>query len=160
MNPTTFLSLAIDPALQLLPGKMQRREARVMLLAIALQESRLQHRRQIRGPARGYFQFEHGGGVAGVLRHPATRPHIEQVCRDLDYPADVDACYIAIEHNDVLAAAFARLNLWWLPTPLADNEQDGWHQYLAAWRPGKPHPGTWPDLYRQAVMTVTNGSPT
>ena len=51
-----------------------------MLLAIGLQESRLTHRRQIGGPARGLWQFERGGGVAGVLRHAASRDHALSVC--------------------------------------------------------------------------------
>ena len=47
----------LDPAAKLLPG-MDSAKARVMLLAIGLQESRFEHRRQIGGPARGFWQFE------------------------------------------------------------------------------------------------------
>ena len=55
--------------------------ARVMLYAIGLQESNLQHRFQIslrsngerfRGPARGLWQFEKGGGVSGVVNHRSS----------------------------------------------------------------------------------------
>ena len=150
MDAPLALTLAINPALRLLPDRMTSRDARVMLLAIALQESRLQYRAQIRGPARGYWQFERGGGVAGVLGHSASKPHIEEICRQLDVPARAGDCYIAIECNDVLAAAFARLLLWTLPYPLPTDTDRAWQQYIDAWRPGKPHPATWPALYAQA----------
>ena len=48
-----------------LPDRMLSDEAVTMMLAIGYQESRFEHRRQIRGPARGFWQFEHGGGVVG-----------------------------------------------------------------------------------------------
>ena len=41
--------LAIEPALRLLPAALDTPEARVMLIAIGLQESRLVHRRQLVG---------------------------------------------------------------------------------------------------------------
>jgi len=46
---------AILPALAILPAKMDTPQARVMLLAIGLQESEFAHRRQMgNGPARGF----------------------------------------------------------------------------------------------------------
>ena len=45
---------AVRPALALLPAAMNTPQARCMLLAIGLQESRFVHRRQIGGPARGF----------------------------------------------------------------------------------------------------------
>src|SRR5699024_10369063 len=56
----------LDPALSLLPAVMDTHQARVMLLAIALQESDLAYREQIGGPAHGLWMFERGGGVKGV----------------------------------------------------------------------------------------------
>ncbi|MGL5703631.1 MAG: hypothetical protein ACRCW5_11040, partial [Cetobacterium sp.] len=53
-----FIETIINPALELLPSKMNSDKAKVMLLAIGLQESRLIHRRQIRGPAKSFLQFE------------------------------------------------------------------------------------------------------
>lgn len=154
-DPALLLQIAIVPALSsLMPGKMDTVDARVMLLAIALQESRIEHRVQIGGPARGYWQFERAG-IAGVLRHHATRPHIEVVCRSLNYRASTGVCYAAVQHNDVLAAVFARLNLWWLPQKLANNVDDGWYQYIEAWRPGKPQPDTWAECYDLATRINT-----
>lgn len=118
-----------------------------MLVAIAYQESGLRHRKQVRGPARGWWQFE-VNGVIGVVAHHATSRYAAECCNDLGYedatPAELQE---AIEHNDVLAAVFARLNLYWLPQPMADSEQEGWLQYKAAWNPGKPHPERWTESW-------------
>lgn len=158
MTPEFFLNCALRPALVLLPAELDSPAARAMILAICLQESRLQHRRQIKGPARGYAQFELGGGVRGVLNHPATKPHIQRVLAALDYPPTADAarCWELIEHNDVLAAAFARLLLWTLPDRLPGRTEpnEGWDQYIEAWRPGKPHRDTWDVCYARAWATI------
>lgn len=153
MSPELFTRLAIGPALSLLPPQMDSRAARVMVLAICLQESRLMHRRQIGGPARGFAQFE-VAGVRGVLTHRASRAHALAAMERLCYEPTVAAAYDAIEHNDMLAVIFARLLLWTLPQPLPDDAEEGWRQYLEAWRPGKPHPKTWHGHYSTAVVTL------
>ena len=72
---------AIDDAFALLPPKMDSAAARVLVLAVALQESGFTARRQYgNGPARGYWQFEAGGGVIGVLAHHSTATHARIVC--------------------------------------------------------------------------------
>lgn len=157
MTPALLLSLVIDPALSLLPSKMTSTEARALLVAIALQESGLRHRRQLGGgPARGWWQFERDGGVAGVIAHHATRPTIGAVLETLRYPVYAEACHTAIEHNDILAACFARCLLWTLPRrlPTKHDPEGGWLAYLAAWRPGKPHPGTWNSYHAVAWDVV------
>ena len=158
MTPEFFIEHALSPALKLLPPNMDTPAARAMVVAICLQESRLKHRRQVGGPARGYAQFEQGGGVRGVLTHPASKPHIRVVLDMLDYDpnSDAAACYIAIEHNDILAAAFSRLLLWTLPgsLPVRNAPGQGWTQYISAWRPGKPHRDTWDAFYEQAWEAV------
>lgn len=135
----------------LLPPKLDSAEAKAMLMAIAMQESRWDHRRQIGGPASGFWQFEFGG-IRGVLNHRASKPLITAVLERLDYDHAPDTSYAAIEHNDVLAFAYARCLLWTLPDPLPGRgeAEEGLRQYLEAWRPGKPHPGTWPVFYKQA----------
>lgn len=147
---------AIAPALALLPARMSSREAEVQMLAIGLQESRFQHRRQIGGPARGFWQFEQGGGVRGVLRHSASREHALAVCRIRNVIATEGAVYAALEHDDVLAAAFARLLLWTDPKalPALGDEQAAWDLYLRTWRPGKPHRHTWDALYAKALEAI------
>ena len=152
MKLSDVLQVVIFPGLALLPRRMYSPEAIAMLLAIGLQESRFTHRRQIGGPARGFYQFERGGGVAGVLRHYQTREVINNILDRLQYARDTDTSYAAIEHNDALATVYARLLLWTLPGPLPgpDDAAKAWEQYLEAWRPGKPHRQTWGDFYRQA----------
>lgn len=149
----------LPAAYALLPAPMASVEASALVLAIALQESRLTHRRQIGGPARGFLQFERAG-VRGVLRHAASRPAIVSVLRTLQYqPEDEDAAYLAIEHNDVLAVCFGRCLLWTLPgrLPGPDEAALGWNQYLDAWQPGKPHRETWDGCYRDAWTHVLHG---
>lgn len=146
---------AIGPALLLLPAYMNTPEARLMLLAIGLQESRFEYRRQKgNGPARGYWQFEHGGGVVGVFKHHDTHEFLRLLCRDRDCNFDTRAIYEQIEHDDVLAAGLARLLLYSDPKPLpkVGETKASWDYYIRNWRPGKPHPKTWPGLYAEALQ--------
>jgi len=159
MTTGLFLRTAIEPALALLPEAMHTPEARALVLAIALQESRLRHRRQIGGPARGYCQFEQGGGCTGVLTHRASTVHAQVICTALDVTPTPAAVYAALEFQDLLAASFARLLLWTDPEALPtdqgmDGAEAGWRIYLRTWRPGKPHEGTWPECYARAWSTV------
>lgn len=158
MNSDWFLKNVIIAAEQYLPVKMSSPASRAMSLAIALQESRCKHRAQIGGPAKGYWQFEQGGGIRGVLTHPLSREHIRAVLTALDYGPDADsaACYAAIQHNDALAACFARLLLWTLPgaLPGKGDTQGGWDTYISAWRPGKPHRASWDAFYLEAWQKV------
>lgn len=152
----------LDAALVGLPAIMDTPQARVQLIAIALQESRLKHRDQIvkgkkpgvKGPALGLWQFEKGGGVRGVLRHPASRKH-------LPYGQDEEqALWLLLECDDTLAAQLARLLLWTDPRPLPvrGDAASGWNYYIRNWRPGKPHPQTWGAFWREAEALVY-GSP-
>lgn len=128
-----------------------------MLLAIGLQESALIYRRQFgNGPARGLWQFERGGGVAGVLQHRATAGFAADLCAVLDVRADPLEVWNQMERDDVLAAGFARLLLWSDPSPLPKiGDVDGaWELYLRTWRPGKPHVHAWRDNYNRAVEFV------
>lgn len=129
--------------------------ARVMLLSIGLQESRFEHRKQIGGPARGFWQFENGGGVKGVLTHVASSKEIERILARLEISkTDV---YTAIAWHDPLAAVMARLLLYTdrrpLPSPYASSE-DAWQYYLSIWRPGKPHRDSWDACHKQAVDLI------
>ena len=151
-----ILTTIIEPALRILPPMMTSDAAKAMLLAIGMQESRLTHRKQINGPARGLWQFERGGGVAGVLRHPATQAHAATLCWRCGNAGTTAAVYHQLEHDDVLAAGFARLLLWTLPgvLPVRGQAEEGWRQYIAAWRPGKPHRHTWDKFYEDAWEVV------
>lgn len=158
MTIADAIRAAVAPALALLPEAMDTLPARAMLVAIALQESELEHRRQVNGPARGFWQFELGGGVRGVLAHAQTERLARQTCERLNYPPHLDVVHAAIEHNDVLAAVFARLLLWTLPGRLPGGPVEteaSYGQYIDGWRPGKPKPGRWPSRYHRAWQAVT-----
>jgi len=131
--------------LSVLGGPVSTVNARRLLLAIAVQESGLEHRKQVGGPARGWWQFESGGGVKGVMTHPATQKAAEAVCNHLRIPFTRTSVYTALAFNDPLAAAFARLLLYPDPhqIPGSDAEEDAWQYYIRNWRPGKPSRARW-----------------
>lgn len=155
MTPGLFLDLALAPALRLLPSRMDTPEARALIVAIALQESKLLARRQFGGPARSYLQFELSG-IRGVLTHRATSALAAGICEAVDVAATAASVYVAIEYHDVLACVFGRLLLWTLPAPMPgrDNNEEAWQQYLAAWRPGKPRSADWSANFARAWALV------
>ena len=151
---------AINPALALLPPQMTSDAARVLLLAIGLQESQFLTRVQMAGgPARGWWQFEHGtpatrGGVTGVYLHKATAELLNHVCNQRGHAFVVTDIYNALTWDDVLAAALARLLMWTDPHPLPTDSAGGWDMYMRTWRPGKPHPARWPGFFARAADQV------
>lgn len=169
-----ILKNAVIPALQLLPEKMDSPAARVMLLAIGLQESRFTERRQLVGkppkpigPAKSFWQGEKGGGmVHGVRMHPATRDAAEYLYRVRGVQSRDEAIWDAIEYDDVLAAGLARLLLWSDPgrLPAEGDEGRAWALYLRTWRPGAYDRGSsgqraqlrakWASHYARAVAEV------
>ncbi|MBF8676231.1 hypothetical protein IRZ53_17700 [Pseudomonas fulva] len=128
----------IRQGLALLPPQMGIRPARVLMYAISLQENPKRYEQQVGGPARGDYQFEKGGGVRGVMTHPASKALAQDVCRARGVAFDAEAIYQAIGRDPILAAALARLLIWTDPKPLpaATDEQGAWDLYLRTWRPG------------------------
>lgn len=146
MDLSTVITKIINPGLALLPLAMDDEKAIVMLLTIGQQESRFEHRRQMgNGPARGFWQFERGGGVKGVMTHHTTTGHAHRLCSELDVPWDAAAIWAALETNDLLACGFARLLLYSDPKKLPSvwDQDAAWDLYARTWRPGKPHRETW-----------------
>lgn len=133
------------------------------MLAIALQESGLNHRRQLvggteSGPATSFWQFERGGGCRGVMTHPATAKHMERVCADYNIEPSAYSLWQAMQYQDIVAAIAARLLIYTLPHALPTTAEQGWQQYIEAWRPGKPHPQTWADHWETADKVVREAS--
>lgn len=140
---------AVNESYKLLPLKMDSPFARVNQAAIGQQESGYLVRRQYgNGPARGYWQFEEGGGVKGVMEHKSTAELARSVCHARGVPFVRRAVWEALETDDVLAAAFCRLLMWTDSGKLPTNEADGWAMYARTWRPGKPHPDKWPASWK------------
>lgn len=166
MSPLIFDQYITTAALNLFDLKFSTPQAQAMILAIGLQESDFKHRRQLigfhrnwweslKGPAAGYFQFERIG-IRGVLEHHTTGDMARTVLKILGYPEDVDAIHRGLVHNDMLAAAFARLALYRIPDRLPEKGEYvyAWQQYLEVWRPGKPHPDRWPERFADAWRIV------
>lgn len=159
ISPMSLLTDYIDPALFALSIQSNvpvSDEARVECLTIAGQESNWQYRKQIGGPARSFWQFEKGGGVAGVLSHGASAAKIKTFCGALLIDCTTDTVYEAMAWNDFLGAAMARLLLWTdaAALPKLGDVQGGWDYYLRNWRPGAPHPDQWPGHYQKALDLV------
>ena len=166
MTLSEIRARAIKPALALLPARMSSPEAEVMLLAIGLQESRFEHRRQLvgspprpTGPAKSFWQAEQGGGMVSGLLHyhdDRVRDLAVGLCAVRGVEPAPRALWDAIEQDDVLAAGLARLLLWTDPgrLPRLGDAGGAWQLYVRTWRPGKPHRSTWADLYEQALAEV------
>lgn len=169
MTPDKFCAEIIDPGLERLfriaglPPVSPA--ARALMLAIALQESgaalvaRYQNSPAATpGPARGFWQFEQGGGVLGVLNHAASRTAALLLCDECEVISQPAAVWRAVEGHDFLACGFARLLLWTdpaaLPAPVAASQATAWSYYLRLWRPGKPHPETWPRNWATATASA------
>jgi len=157
-----ILRSAINPALTLLPAKMDSDRARVEILAVGLQESGLTKRYQVvhgdpyaKGPARGLWQNERGG-LQCVMTNPATREHALVLCAARKCPFDVPQVHASLEYDDILAAGLARLFLWADPKPLPDldDAKAAWETYLRCWNPGKPRPAEWPANHAAARAQV------
>ncbi len=160
------IKLSVQKGLDLLPSSMDSINAKVMLYAIGLQESRFTFRYQIlsgengklvrKGPARGFWQFESGGALPGLISLPQTKVHAKLVCDVLGIPFNTVSIWESLEVNDVLSSAFARLLLYSDPKPLpALSDVDAaWDYYVRCWRPGKPHRKTWNAFHAEAVQSA------
>jgi hypothetical protein len=145
---------AITSAFNILPVKMAGKEARLVMLAIQLQEDpELLRVQKGCGAARGIFQFEKGGGVKGVLNHPTTKRDADRVCELRQVFAHQSDVWNTLEHDDVLAAAFARMLLWTDPAklPAIGEVRNAFDLYIRTWRPGAYARGN--DLKKAALYT-------
>lgn len=141
----------IQKGIDLLGVRFDSKAARILMAAIALQESNFEFRKQIpSGIARGLWQFERGGGVKGVLLHQSSKQYALKACEKEMVKPTADDVYLAITENDALAAAFARLLLWTDPRPIPLDEKQAWDYYIRNWRPGKARPEHWAKNWRLA----------
>jgi hypothetical protein len=162
MTLDQVISQILNPGLAQLPLSMDSPKARLMLLTIGLQESKFLHRAQVlngggKGPARGFWQFERGGGVKGVMNHHATTGHAHRLCADRGVAWDSSAIWAKLETDDLLACGFARLLLYSDPKPLPaiDDVNAAWELYAErTWRPGKPHRETWDGHHEAACQAL------
>lgn len=152
---------AVETAFFSLPHSLDSLPARRILAAIGYQESRYRNRRQVierngalveAGPACGYWQFESGGGVKGVMNFAGrVSQWAREICELRGVPWVRNDVWLALSQDDVLAAAFARLLMFTDPQPLPTTAEAAWALYLRVWRPGKPHAATWPAAWAFAL---------
>lgn len=149
-----ILTYTAPAAYAILPASLRSPAATAMVLAVGLQESQFFRRRQMGGgPARGFWQFERGG-LKGVMEHPKSQPMVLSVLSTLRCASSLDGCFDALEFNDTLAFALARLLLYTIPHSLPESNQanEGWSQYSGkqGWNPGDPKRATWDGHFSRA----------
>lgn len=156
MTPGDFLKDILAPGLAWFEQNVgfvppASREARLLLLAIAGQESNWENVAQGGGgPGRGPWQFE-PETCREILFNPATEAMATKVCMALNVVPSRSYDALMIYPN--LAVAFGRLDLWANPHPLPPygNENAGYKYYLDTWRPGSPYRPRWAAVYPQAL---------
>lgn len=162
MDATEFNTQILAPGLAWFTANQSTvpvsRDVHVLILAIAGQEGNWSERVQSgNGPAHGFWQFERGGGVAGVLHHPVVGPIADRLCELIPVDANPPAVWslFATEKGDNLAVSFARLLLWTDPhsIPPPTDEDGTWNVYVQNWRPGRPHQDGW-----HARITAANAA--
>lgn len=156
---TEFRLTVVEPALDLIQeigGPRRTKAATRLLLAIARQEGGpgLARYQMLdggrKGPARGVWQFELGGGVAGVLGHSSSAKAAQALAVARGVRLNSREIWAALEQDDILACGFARLLLLTDPDPLPTRSDTAWAYYLRTWRPGKPRPKHWAENWRAA----------
>lgn len=155
MSPRLFLQRVVEPGLALLPGYMVSDQARVILMAIAGQETNWAARAQANdGPGRGYWQFE-PATVAGLATGARTAPLLLSVMSTLDLVGA--SPHAVIQWHDPMACVVARLLIWTdaAALPAVGDANGCWAYYTRLWRPGKPDRMRWLPCYDLARSTVT-----
>lgn len=140
----------IEPALVLLPPRLTSYDARVLLLAVALQETHLVFRTQKtgrpydKGPGRGLW-FQERPSVERVMTDRNAKDAAIELCKDRGVPYDCALVHAKLEYDDTLAAGFARLLFFVDPKPLPKLSEtvEGWETYLRCWRPAKQRLDDW-----------------
>jgi hypothetical protein len=161
VTPETFLGLVVRPTLSWLGQPYAGTAREVLLLAIALQESRLRWRvqmgvdgRPLINLGRSFFQFEQSG-VSGVLNHKRCA-WIHERIGALGYTPTVPVIHDAMADNDTLATLMATALLWsdTRRLPELGDQHGSWLLYRRTWRPGYPREESWASCYAAAMAAL------
>jgi hypothetical protein len=87
------------------------------------------------------------------LQHARSKDLAAKCCTAFHVVPAKEAVWRALEGHDGLATCFARLLLWTDPQAMPTTQQAGWDCYMRNWRPGKPHPDSWPGNWSVADRT-------
>ena len=155
-----ILDEIIEPGLALLPPALVSDEAAVLLLATGLQESRFVYRRELGGQGLGFWRLS-GSMMTQVLQHPQTARLAQRLCEAAGIECRARTLHAALEFNDGLAAAFARLLLLSAGQglPPCGRPEQAWLLYLRLWQPQHPSHLSWAPLYRHACHAVHGRHP-
>jgi hypothetical protein len=161
MTPTLLNQLIVRPTLAWLGPVFDTPGRRLLLIAIAMQESTLRDRLQIDENGhmmphlgRSWWQFERNT-VGLVLSHERCL-WLPYRVQELGYAPTPYGVHDAMAHNDQLACTMAAALLWadLQRLPAIGDEQSAWACYIRNWNPGKPRPVHWPENYALAMGTV------
>ena len=126
MDPKQLLEHIIRPALEIL--QMVSREAEILLLATAAQESRCGHYiKQVKGPALGIFQMEpatHRDIYENFLQY---KPSIERRMDPIRFPYWSKQKQLVV--NPLYSAAMARLQYFRDSQPLPEVSKEAMWEY-------------------------------
>src|SRR5262252_4132229 len=102
MTPGIAYEVVVTPTMLYLGEPYDSSDARLLLVAIGCQESAFKTRRQLHGPARGFWQFEKRGGCDEFARLASIKP-FRDAARELAFKTDAESTYVALaEGADVL----------------------------------------------------------
>lgn len=161
MTASEFVAGVLAPSLAwfhtfVAPGIPASAQERVMLTAIAGQESDWSNVQQSNGPARGYWQIQEND-CADILENPATSRYAKAACSALGIEPTGQAVYAALLNDPRVQATISRLNLWADPysLPAVGDGSGSYAYYLAAWCPGRPSNARWNVVYPASLEAVT-----
>ena len=146
MTPELLHSLIVRPVVEELKWP-QAPERELLLVAIAIQESKLKDRKQLPfGPALSLWQIEPKTAVDCLKRCMRAL----ELWKELVIAGALEYHLI---HNDLAACAVAAGILRITPGKLPEvgDENGAWEYYQKAWRPGKPGPERWNGSYTKAL---------
>jgi hypothetical protein len=161
VTPALLDKLIVRPTLEWLGPVFNTPGRRLLLIAIAMQESGLRDRLQIdeNGKVlphlgRSWWQFERGT-VGLVLAHERCL-WLPYRVQELGYNPTPHGVHDAMAHNDILGCAMGAALLWsdLKRLPSIGDEKSAWACYMRNWNPGKPRPQDWPENYALAMGTV------
>ena len=162
MTPTVFYTTILVPGIAwcqtVIPEVPWQRNARVLGLAIAGQESGWEYRVQLDGGEGHSFWMFETIGVDGVLSDPLVGPMARSLARAAGVAVTAQDIWetIATPRGDALAVGLMRLLLYSdplpIPPPYAPISCYDYYDHL--WRPGKPHEADWATNLAEANAAV------
>lgn len=162
MTPKHALETIIVPTLAPLGAPFDTRDARLMLVAAGMQESRFEARDQgdpdVPGPARGLWQFEKIACRDFVERGHRRLQHAVRCRRAIGVLEPMRLWWLIGEPRfDPVACLLARDALFRHvaePLPQPGDVDEAWRQYVAAWKPGQRDRERWTRSYAASLEAL------